>query len=270
MKPWEVGSNLGDATPVNIWGNLYFVGTQPASTHILDTNDGLIMLDSGYRESLPLVLSHMRELGLDIRDLKYIVHTHGHVDHMAATAELVRMTGAKTFLGRSDRAYATGELDLTYCREFGMVWDDPFTPDVLLEDGDEIVLGSTVIRCVATPGHTPGCMSFFFDVTDGRETFRAGLHGGMGINTMSLEFLDKYGLSHDCRAQFLAAMDRLSSIPVDIFLGNHMQHNHTAQRTQAVLSGNKRAFIVPEEWKPYCLWCKENLLHMIKKEQEHD
>ncbi len=267
-KHWEYGANLGDAAPVKIWGNLYFVGTQPASTHIIDTGEGLIMLDSGYRASLPVVLSHMREIGLDINDLKYIVHTHGHVDHMSATAELVRMTGAKTFLGKEDKDYANGKVDLTYSTEFGMVWDDPFEPDVLISDGDEIKLGNTVIRCVATPGHTPGCMTFIFDVEGDGKTYRAALHGGMGINTMSRSFLDKYGLSYDCREKFLNAMDRLYEENIDIFLGNHMQHNDTIGKTKAVYEGNKTAFVNPAEWKPHIAWCKENLLNMIKKENE--
>ncbi len=266
MSHWEHGTNLGDAAPVRIFGSLYFVGTQPASTHIIDTEEGLIMLDSGYRQSLPLVLSHMRELGLDIQNLKYIVHTHGHIDHMGGTAELVRMTGAKTFLGKADREYANGTLDLTYSKELGMVWDQPFEPDVLLSDGDEIQLGSTRIRCVATPGHTPGAMTFFFDVTEKGETYTAALHGGMGRNTMCREFLDRYGLSYDCREQFLAAMDRLMEEKVDIFLGNHMQHNDTPQKTDALKNGDRYAFVNPLEWRSRVAGYKASVLEMLKKE----
>ena len=69
--PWE-----GNIPPAKIFGNLYFVGTIPASTHIIDTGDGLIMLDSGYQHSLYLVLHNMYKLGLNPADLKYIVHTH--------------------------------------------------------------------------------------------------------------------------------------------------------------------------------------------------
>jgi len=259
--PWN-----GDVTPFRIWGNLYFVGTEPASTHIIDTGAGLIMLDSGYQESLYLVLQHMYQLGLNPQDLKYIVHTHGHIDHVGATAALVRMTGAKTFLGALDRDYVNGVLDLSYAKELGMQLI-PFEADVLLSDGDKISLGNTEIQCVATPGHTPGAMSYFFDVTDGTRTVRAGLHGGMGINTMCREFLDAYGLSYDCRENFLAAMERLKKEPVDIFLGNHMQHNHTLEKYEAICNGNPDAFIVPTEWAEYAVWAKQNLLNMIANEQ---
>ncbi|MBQ6614478.1 MAG: MBL fold metallo-hydrolase [Clostridia bacterium] len=262
MKPWD-----GYFKPTKIFGNLYFVGTEPASTHIIDTGDGLIMLDSGYQHSLYLVIHNMHLLGLNPLDLKYIVHTHGHIDHFGGTRALVELTGAKTFLGKEDRQYANGELDLSYAKELKMEFNETFEPDVLLSDGDLITLGNTTIRCVHTPGHTPGAMSFIFNVTDGKETYVAGLHGGMGINTMCKRFLDKYNLSYDCREQFKAAMDRLKEEHIDIFLGNHMQHNHTIEKAKALAEGNEKAFIDPTEWAPYADWAKENLVQMEEKER---
>lgn len=261
--PWK-----GAFPPFKIFGNLYFVGTEPASTHIIDTGEGLIMLDTGYQHSLYLVLDGMYRLGLDPCDLKYILLTHGHIDHLGAARALVELTGAKTALGEPDRQYANGELDLTYAKELGMEYTEIFEPDILLHDGDTVTLGNTTVTALATPGHTPGAMSYFFDVTDGKNTYRAGLHGGMGINTMCREFLDKYSLSYDCREQFANAMDRLKEEKVDIFLGNHMQHNHTAERYELVLNGDLKAFVCPGEWSEYCEWAKQNLLNMIKKENK--
>ena len=109
-------------------------------------------------------------------------------------------------------------------------------------------------------------MSYFFDVTDGERVYRAGLHGGMGINTMCRQFLDKYGLSYDCREKFIAAMDRLKNEKVDIFLGNHMQHNDTKGKAARISEGELDAFINPDEWGEYALWAKQNLINMIEKE----
>lgn len=179
------------------------------------------MLDSGYQHSLYLVLQNMHAVGLDPMDLKYIVHTHGHIDHCGATAALVQLTGAKTFIGAEDADYVNGALDLSWARELDLELE-PFQPDVLLHDGDRICLGNTEITAVATPGHTPGAMSLLFDLSDGTRTLRAGLHGGAGLNSMRRDFLEQYGLSLDCRQAFLSAMDRLTTLDVDLFLGNHM------------------------------------------------
>lgn len=257
----------GYVKPFKIFGNLYFIGTEPASTHLIDTGDGLILIDTGYQHSLYLVLNNIWELGFSPYDIKYLVHTHGHIDHIGGTAALVKLTGAKTFIGEKDKDYVNGKLDLTYAKELNMSFKETFEPDVVLNDGDIIKLGNTEITCVATPGHTPGAMSFFFDVTDGKETFRAGLHGGMGINTMAASFLDKYNLSYECRDEFLKAMDRLNEEKVDIFLGNHMQHNHTLEKYEKILKGNKKAFVNSDEWKPFNLWCIENFKNMIKDEE---
>ena len=260
----------GYVKPFKIFGNLYFVGTEPASTHLIDTGEGLILLDTGYQHSLYLVLNNIWELGFSPYDVKYLVHTHGHIDHFGATRALVELTGAKTVLGRPDRDYANGKLDLSYAKELGMEFKETFEPDVLIDDGDIIKLGNTEITCVATPGHTPGAMSYFFNVTDGKETYRAGLHGGMGINTLSAEFLTKYNLPFSLREDFCNSMLRLNQQKVHIFLGNHMQHNNTEEKAKALLSGDNHAFVNPDEWNSYNLWCIENINNMIKKEQNEN
>lgn len=256
----------GAFPPFRMFGNLYFVGTEPASVHLIDTGDGLIMLDSGYHRSLYLVIDSIHRMGFDPRDIRYLLLTHGHIDHMEGARAIGELSGCQVALGKEDRTYATGDEDLSYARELGMTFTETFEPDILLTDGDTITLGNTTVTCIATPGHTPGAMSYLFPVTDGTHTYRAGLHGGMGINTMCREFLDTYGLSYDCREKFCKAMDRLAEEYVDIFLGNHMQHNHTAEKYTKIQHGDINACIVPGEWKSYAHWAKENLLHMIRQE----
>lgn len=191
-RPWD-----GYMKPFKILGNLYFVGTEPASSHLINTEQGLILLDSGYPQSLYLVIQGIWEMGFNPKDIKYIIHTHGHYDHLGATKALVELCGAKTFIGEEDRDYANGRFDLTWANELGNKYYEMFEPDVLLKDGDVISLGSVRIKCMATPGHTPGAMSYFFDVIDGGNTYKAALLGGMGLNSMTKEFLDQYGLSYD-------------------------------------------------------------------------
>ena len=92
-KPWD-----GSFEPIKIFGNLYFVGTPPASVHIVDTGDGLIMFDTGYQQSLYVVIDNIYRLGLDPHNVKYILLTHGHIDHMGGARALRELTGAKIAL----------------------------------------------------------------------------------------------------------------------------------------------------------------------------
>lgn len=253
-----------------MYGNLYFVGTVPASTHVIKTGEGLVMLDCGYQESLYLVLENMRRVGLDPADLKALFLTHGHIDHCGAAAALREYTGCRIYLGAPDLTYvdnSSGNTDLSYDVEMGMKLV-PFTPDVLTHDGDVFRFGATEIRCVATPGHTPGAMSFFFPVTEGEKTVTAGLHGGMGINTLSADYLRRYGLPVSLREDFVRSMERLKKENVDLFLGNHAEHNHTVKKAELLRAGKTEAFVDPSEWSPYAGWCIENLMNLIAKERK--
>ena len=258
-EPWK-----GYVKPFRMWGNLYFVGTEPASVHIIDTGEGLMMLDTGYQQSLYLVIHNMHLLGLNPYDLKYIVLTHGHIDHIGGARCLKELTGAKIVLGRPDRDYVNGKLDLSFAKELNMEFNETFDADILIDDGDSIEHGNTKITAVATPGHTEGAMSYFFDVYDGERTMRAGLHGGMGINTLSDEFLNRYNLPLSLRDDFRKSMLRLNEEKVDIFLGNHMQHNDTLGKYERLMKGETDAFINSDEWQPYNEWCIENMKNIEK------
>lgn len=252
--------------PVRIFGNLYFVGTIPASTHILETKDGLIMFDSGYQETLYVVIDNMYRVGLNPHDIKMILHTHGHIDHFGATPALIEMTGAKAGIGEPDKTYVTDKENLSWADELELPHRS-FIPDFTYSDGDVISFGGVDIKCVATPGHTPGTTTFVFDVTDGEKTLTACLLGGVGLNSMQKWFLGKYNLSEATRNAFPDSMDRFGSIDADIFLGNHAKNNGTPEKIQRLLKGEKDAFICKGENKIFAEHTKQRYLDMLKDEK---
>ena len=253
--------------PFRIFGNLYYVGARFGTSHLIDSGDGLILLDTGLPQTLHLVIESIWELGFDPRNIKYIIHSHGHYDHIGGTKALKALSGAKTFIGSGDENYVNGKLDLTWAKELGYHFESPFEADAIMHDGDAIQLGSASIKCVASPGHSPGTMSFFFNVSEGKNTCRAGMHGGVGINSMSREFLDEYGLSYDCREKFLKGLDRLKEEHVDIFLGNHIGNNDTEGKYAKRKQGGSNPFINPAEWRPFLERCGKSLQDMIEKEK---
>lgn len=239
-EAWE-----GYIPPAKIFGNLYFIGVRGVCTHLIDTGEGLIIIDPGYFEALHVIVHNIWQLGFQPKDIKYIVISHAHFDHMDAVSALVAMTGAKTFVGKADLPLLTGELYHYPLR--------PFTPDVLLEDGDTVTLGNTAIRCVATPGHTDGTMSFFFDVTDGEKTYRAGMFGGAGVNTLQKDFLTKHGLPFDCRQKMLESIRKLRAEKNELFLGNHLGNNKTEEKLQALKTAQINPFIANSQaqWEAF-------------------
>ncbi len=110
------------------------------------------MIDTGYSDTLFLLINSIYKLGFTPYDIKYIIHTHWYGDHTEATAALVHLTGAKTFIG---------ENDVESVSKY-------FQPDVLLKNGDVVKLGNTEIEVLETPGHTRGCISLFFETGENR------------------------------------------------------------------------------------------------------
>lgn len=245
--------------PSRMIGNLFFAGTYEASTHLIDTGDGLILIDPGYSESLYIVINNIWELGFKPTDIKYILISHAHYDHMDATEALVKMTNAKTFIGADDLPLLRGEIFHYPIK--------PFEPDFLLKDGDFVSLGNTHIKCISTPGHTDGTMSFFFDVEDGSNTYRAGMFGGAGCNTLVRSFLEEHKLPFENRDKYLNSVSKLLEEKVDVFVGNHVKNNNTDKKINLLNVSEKNPFILPGEWENFLLERKARITQIIKNNE---
>ena len=241
-KLGEISRNpeLGKMTPSRITSGVYFVGTYQASCHIIDTGDGLIMIDPGYSCTFAYVLESLRMLGYEPTDVKYIINTHWHGDHTEATAEMVKLSGAKTLIGRDDYERAKAY----------------FEADILVDDSDTLTLGNTTVTFLHTPGHTKGTVSPFFTVTDGERELRVGMFGGAGVNTLSP---GKYEFD-GARAAYIASLDRLKKEKVDVFIGNHTWNNDTYGKAKAVAEGDTDAFVDPELWGKFLDCCMARIL----------
>ncbi|MBQ2719022.1 MAG: MBL fold metallo-hydrolase [Clostridia bacterium] len=217
---------MGEATlhAFRLHENLYFIGTEAVSVHLLDTEAGLVLIDTGYPVMRETILENIRALGFAPESITAILHSHAHVDHFGSTREFVALSGAATYMSRVDDEIFNGPTDLTWAKELGLRVIPPFHSDVLVEDGDEFTFGKTHVRCLLTPGHTAGTLSFFITLPDGTV---AAMLGGAGFNTMSTPFLSAYGLPATCREDFRRSLRRLSAERCELVLGNHPGQTNT-------------------------------------------
>lgn len=245
---------LSDVKPFNMISNIYYVGSQRYCSHIIDTGDGLIMIDNGYEENADMILDSMNILGLDIKNLKIIIHSHGHGDHSWATPKLVSLSGAKVYMHKAD---------LRYLKEGQGA-------DVYVKEGDIIKLGNTEILCYETPGHTLGTLSFFFNITENGKTYRAGMFGGAGTNQLKKEYLlsRHVGLTYLQRGMFFESIERLKKEHVDVMLGNHPWNNDTFGRQARKAESDVNPFIDDTIWCKFLDTVKHNLETVIEVESK--
>lgn len=231
-------------------GNLYFVGTEKASSHLFVTEEGLILLDTGYDYTAEIIINGIKELGFDVKDVKYIIHSHGHYDHTGGTKNILQVApNAKTFLSLNDVRY---------------IPDNAFYPDYPLTDGLVIKLGSTEILCKFTPGHTEGSFSFFFNVEEDGKTYRAGMFGGAGTNQLKREYMERRNVPMNMRDEFFNSIDMLLKEKVDVMIGNHAKHNKTFEKHLLMGKTEQNPYINDKEWEQFLLSLKVKLTEIIQ------
>jgi metallo-beta-lactamase class B len=200
--------------PFCIFGNLYYIGDKRVCSHLVDTGEGLIIFDSGHHHTVHLLVQSIWQLGFNPADIKYIIHTHGHFDHFGASNELRGLYNCRTFISRVDAEMLRDNPEGSLIEMYPNPYAEMPVIDQTFEDGEIISLGNTSIRCILTPGHSPGNTAFFFDVRDKKQTNTVAYFGGAGFNWLRKVFLDKYGFPYSLRNDFLESIEKVRNAGV--------------------------------------------------------
>lgn len=218
--------------------NLFYVGNKQFSSHLLVGKKEIVLIDTPYPVHFDMLVDSIRSVGVDPAKITLILHTHHHYDHVGATRRIKELSGASVAMGARDVKRLKSLLSLEYTLDFWNVtagYFEPFEVERPLKHGDTIDLGDTVIHCHHTPGHTPGTMSFTFDVgIDGRR-HTAVLFGGPGLNFLKIKGAYYPGAKDD----FAHSLDYLESLDVNVFLGAHPYQNDTLGKYERLEKGEK-------------------------------
>lgn len=239
--------------PFRIAGNLYYIGDQKVCSHLIDTGDGLIVFDSGFPCTAHLMIQAIWELGFNPADVKMIIHSHEHFDHIGNACEFRELYGTKLAISKAGAEVMRNRPELVFMDFSASAYSPMFEPDIELEDGQIIEMGDVKIRCILTPGHSDGVMSFFFDIREDEKVYHVGYFGGAGFNTLYKRKLEEMNRPLSVREQFLASFERVKNEPVDIVLGNHPRQNETLKKREKMLEDSSvNPFIDPTEWAVFC------------------
>ena len=122
---------------------------------------------------------------------------------------------------------------------------------------------NTEIVFMETPGHTKGTVSFFFNTEDNGKTYRVGMFGGAGANTLAQ---GKFDYS-ECREDYRNSIHRLQKEKVDVFIGNHTWNNDTFEKGKLLLETGENTFVDSELWHKFLTFCESRLDETISKDE---
>lgn len=216
------------APPVRIHANTYLVGTCGISAILITGTQGDILIDGGTEAGADLIAQNIRKLGFNLRDVKILLNSHEHFDHAGGIARLQQLTGAQLLASAAAaKVFASGAAG-PGDPQAGM--HKPFPAarvDRVLRDGEEVRLGNLVLTAVATPGHTPGALTWRWGSCDGgvcRQIVYA--------DSLTPISRDDYRFSDhpDYLAAYRASIAKVAALDCDILLTPHPSASHMVER----------------------------------------
>ena len=236
--------------PFRIAGNLYYVGATDISSYLIATPAGHVVIDAGYESTVPMIEAGIRKLGFKVEDVRVLLNTQAHYDHAAGFASLKRDSGARLMIAEGDADIIEGGG----LKDFSFGDAHPFPAakvDRRLKDGDTVSLGQLTLTAHVTPGHTKGCTTWAFSVTEnGRPLHVVDMCGLTVLDTTRLVGNPLYpGIVADYERTFTA----MRKLPVDIFIGAHPSYYGGMEKAAKAKAnpGGPNPFIDPEGYQRY-------------------
>ncbi len=214
-EPWIIMTK-----PFHVVGNIYFVGTSWVSCFLIETEEGLILIDCAMQETAYQLIDAIHQVGLNPGNIKKLFISHGHFDHCGAARIIQEMTGCEIWLGKDDEFFFTERRDLIHFEHT--------VPDFKITNtydyDSEFNFGGTIIKPFHCPGHTPGTTSFFIETQNEGKNLTCAMHGGLGINGISKPELIENRLPVSLHDDYRRQLEEMMEKHVDIVLPSHVGH----------------------------------------------
>src|SRR5262245_22324928 len=223
--------------PHKIIGNIYYVGTETLSAFLITTPQGHVLINSAYERTVPVIQKSVEQLGFKFNDIKIVLGSHAHADHMEGDALVKQLTGAQVMAMDEDvaalRAMQPG--------------GKPHPIDKVLHDGEQVTLGGTTLIAHLTPGHTKGCTTWTMKVKEGEKMLDVIIIGSMGLNP-GIRLVNN-PTNPTIVDEFRRGFSVMHALPCDIPLGSHPAMYNMVDKHAKLASGGPNPFIDPQGYK---------------------
>nr|WP_191600440.1 MBL fold metallo-hydrolase [Marinomonas algicola] len=250
--PRELGAWLGNAEaqyvePYKAFDNVNYVGICWVSAWTVNTSEGTVLIDTLYGPFVDVLLDNLKKMNVDLADIKYVLMTHGHFDHVGGADKLKALLPNARFV-MTEEGYEEAEEGAAKSQGGRRAWS-MIDRDIVVKDGDEITLGDSTFTVYETPGHTHGTASYGYTVKDGDNSYQAFTVGGLGLNAIE-------GPSQV--EDFIHSIDKISELvqgaknPLQVHLSTHGFSNNLPE-TAALLAkrgaGDPHPMVDPEAFQ---------------------
>jgi metallo-beta-lactamase class B len=255
--------------PFKVFDNLYYVGPGYVGVWLIPTSAGIIMIDSAQEPYVDFVMDNIKKVGFDLKDIKYILLSHGHLDHFGGAARIQEASGARV---------AALDEDLQMMEQVGSRpgrdgGPSPRVPkrDMVVKEGDTLTLGGTTLKFYHHPGHTPGVLSAEFTVYDNGVPHKALWQGGGGSRGW-LAAAEQAVVTTNRLAQ-LQGMEVLVMIHSWAGGSNGYPNGGVLERAQLLAKrkpGEPHPFVDPAAWTQFIKQAQANAAKTVEVERQKD
>ena len=226
--------------PHKVIGNVYYVGSEQLASYLITTPEGHILINSSFETTVPVIRAAVEKLGFKFTDVKILLGSHAHGDHMEGDALVKELTKAQVMAMEQDVPA------LRTMRPGGK--EHPI--DRVLHDGDDVKLGGTTLVAHRTAGHTKGCTTWTLRAQEADKAYNVLISCSIGVNPgyVLVNNKDYPEIADD----YVRSFKVMRSLPVDVFLGAHGNfYNLTEKHARLEKGGGPNPFIDPEGFKQY-------------------
>lgn len=237
----NTGTQLGDDSwtrrvpPFRIIDNIYYVGTEDLASYLITSPEGHVLVDSGVAANAQTILDNVTSLGFKPGEIRLLLTTQAHFDHVAAMAELKKRTGAQLAASAGDAPVLEdgGRSDHHLGPEYNFV---PVKVDRIIRDGEVVRIGPVALTARLTPGHTKGTTTWTMEARDSKGQARQVVILGSTTVLPGVRLVNnqKYpGVAEDFTKSFAVQ----KSLTCEIFLSAHGSVFAAQEKAKAAAGG---------------------------------
>ena len=232
--------------PFHLADRLYYVGSKGLASYLVTSTNGHFLINSSFERTVPLIRASVEQLGFKFTDIKVLLASHAHSDHVQGHALIKELTGAQVaVMTGDDRVIASGGKGQYLYEE---TWK-PCPVDRVLKDGDTVSLGEMTLTARHTPGHTRGCTTWTFKVTDQGKPLNVVVIGSPNVNP-GYELLKNRDYP-EIAEDYLRTFKLLKSLPCDLFLGAHGDYFGMVAKHARLPGAKTNPFVDPDGYQAY-------------------